>query len=192
MASLYDRSIQIIKKGQYETGAYIASPNFPTYHYCWLRDGSFIAHAMDRAGEFASAEAFYRWVGRTIQKHSNKVEEIKQHLESGLPIGKDDVLHTRYTFDGEEVTVDSAWGNFQIDGYGTWLWALVEHIQLSGNTALLRDLIEPIRITLRYLDLVWQLPNYDCWEEHPEYLHLYSLATVFAGFNSMACLQEKG
>jgi|LDZU01.1.fsa_nt_gi GH15 family glucan-1,4-alpha-glucosidase len=192
MASLYDRSIQIIKAGQYETGAYIASPNFPTYQYCWLRDGSFIAHAMDRAGEFSSAEAFFRWVGRTIQKHGNKVEEIKQHLESGLPIGKDDVLHTRYTFDGEEVTVDSAWGNFQIDGYGTWLWALEEHVRLSGNTALLNDLIEPIQITLRYLDLVWQLPNYDCWEEHPEYLHLYSLATVYAGFNSTASWQEKG
>ncbi len=192
MVSLYNRSIQIIKAGQYETGAYIASPNFPTYHYCWLRDGSFIAHAMDQAGEFASAEAFYRWVGHTIQKHGNKVEEIKQHLESGLPIGKDDVLHTRYTFDGEEVTIDSAWGNFQIDGYGTWLWALEEHVRLSGNTALLNDLIEPIQITLRYLDLAWQLPNYDCWEEHPEYLHLYSLATVYAGFNSMASWQEKG
>jgi GH15 family glucan-1,4-alpha-glucosidase len=188
----YRRSIEVILQNQHSSGSYVASPNFPTYHYCWLRDGSFIAHAMDRAGEFTSAEAFYRWVGRTIQKHGNKVEEIKQHLDSGLSIGKDDVLHTRYTLDGEEVMVDSAWGNFQIDGYGTWLWALVEHVRLSGNAALINDLIEPIRITLRYLDLVWQIPNYDCWEEHPEYLHLYSLTTVFAGFNSIACLQEKG
>lgn len=188
----YRRSIEVILQNQHSSGSYVASPNFPTYHYCWLRDGSFIAYAMDRAGEFTSAEAFYRWVGRTIQKHGNKVEEIKQHLDSGLSIGKDDVLHTRYTLDGEEVMVDSAWGNFQIDGYGTWLWALVEHVRLSGNAALINDLIEPIRITLRYLDLVWQIPNYDCWEEHPEYLHLYSLTTVFAGFNSIACLQEKG
>ena len=95
MPSLYEKSIQIIKKGQYESGAYIASPNFPTYQYCWLRDGSFTAYAMDRAGEYSSADAFFRWVGRTIQKHSGKVEEIEQRLKSGFPIGKDDVLHTR-------------------------------------------------------------------------------------------------
>jgi GH15 family glucan-1,4-alpha-glucosidase len=190
MPSLYEKSIQIIKKGQYESGAYIASPNFPTYQYCWLRDGSFTAYAMDRAGEYSSADAFFRWAGRTIQKHSDKVEEIEQRLKSGLPIGKDDVLHTRYDLRGEEVTVDSAWGNFQIDGYGTWLWALAEHVKLSGNEKILCDLKESIEITLHYLDLVWQMPNYDCWEEHPEYLHAYSLATVFAGFDSMAMLGD--
>lgn len=191
MTSLYDKSIQIIKEGQSSTGAYIASPNFPTYQYCWLRDGSFIAYAMDRAGEHASAEAFFRWVGQTIQRYGDKVDGIKLHLDSGLPIGKDDVLHTRYTLDGSEDTVDSAWGNFQIDGYGTWLWALAEHIRLSGNVSLLRELRASVEITLRYLSLVWQLPNYDCWEEHPEYIHSYSLATVYAGFNRLEQLQKK-
>lgn len=192
MDSLYNNSLQIIKQGQSESGAYIACPNFPTYHYCWLRDGSFIAHAMDTAGEFASAEAFFRWVGRTIQKYGAKVEDVRHHLEAGLPIGKDDVLHTRYTLDGNEVTVDNAWGNFQIDGYGTWLWALVEHVRRSGDTSLLKELSEPVQITLRYLELVWKLPNYDCWEEHPECLHPYSLATVFAGFDSIASLVRAG
>jgi hypothetical protein len=40
--------------------------------------------------------------------------------------------------------VDSAWGNFQIDGYGTWLWALAEHVKLSGNEKILCDLKESI------------------------------------------------
>jgi NHL repeat/Glycosyl hydrolases family 15 len=48
---LYQRSILIILQNQSPSGAYIASPNFPTYAYCWLRDGSFIAHAMDRTGQ---------------------------------------------------------------------------------------------------------------------------------------------
>ena len=192
MGSLYSNSLRIIKEGQSETGAYIASPNFPTYHYCWLRDGSFIAHAMDTAGEFSSSEAFFRWVGRTIQKYGAKVENVRNHLETGRPVGKDDVLHTRYTLDGNEVTVDNGWGNFQIDGYGTWLWALAEHVRLSGSTHLLKELCEPIQITLRYLELVWKLPNYDCWEEYPEYLHPYSLATAFAGFDSIASLVRTG
>lgn len=192
MDFLYNNSLRIIKKGQSETGAYIACPNFPTYRYCWLRDGSFIAHAMDTAGEFASAKAFFRWVGRTIQKYGSKVEDIHFHLEAGLPIGKDDMLHTRYTLDGNEVTADSTWGNFQIDGYGTWLWALSEHVLRTGDTSLLKELTEPVLITLRYMELVWKLPNYDCWEEHPECLHPYSLATVYAGFNSITSFIQAG
>jgi GH15 family glucan-1,4-alpha-glucosidase len=186
MDSLYHKSIHIIKNGQSESGAYIACPNFPTYHYCWLRDGSFIAHAMDTSGEYSSAEAYFRWVGRTVLKYGSKVEEIRVQLKAGKPIGKDDVLHTRFTLDGNEVTEDSAWGNFQIDGYGTWLWALAEHVQLSGNFSLLKELSNSIQITIQYLELVWKLPNYDCWEEHQEYLHPYSLSTVFAGLNAIA------
>lgn len=192
MTSLYNHSLDIIKDGQSESGAYIASPNFPTYHYCWLRDGSFIAHAMDTAGEFSSSEAFFRWVGRTILKYRAKVDSARCNLVAGVPIGKDDILHTRYTLEGDEVTVDDGWGNFQIDGYGTWLWALAEHVRLSGDSNLLKDLYEPIQITSRYLELVWKLPNYDCWEEYPEYLHPYSMATAYAGFNAIASMVRMG
>lgn len=189
---LYSRSIRIILENQSVWGSYVACPAFPTYQYCWLRDGSFIAHAMDTAGEVASATAFFRWAGRTIQKHANKVDDLRNRLEAGLPVGKDDVLHTRYSLDGNEVTVDSTWGNFQIDGYGTWLWALARHVHRSRDISLLKELAEPIQTTLKYLELVWKLPNYDCWEEHPEFLHPYSLASVFAGFDSMAFLARSG
>jgi hypothetical protein len=40
---LYQHSIDLILANQHADGAYIASPAFPTYHYCWLRDGSFVA-----------------------------------------------------------------------------------------------------------------------------------------------------
>jgi GH15 family glucan-1,4-alpha-glucosidase len=189
---LYKNSVKLILENQSVWGSYIASPAFPTYQYCWLRDGSFIAHAMDTAGEFESAAAFFCWVGRTIQKFSYKVEVARLHLQENLPIGKDDLLHTRYTLDGEEVTVDSTWGNFQIDGYGTWMWALGEHVKMSGDTSILSELSVSIETTLKYLELVWKLPNYDCWEEHPEYLHPYSLATVYAGFHTIADLVREG
>ncbi len=192
MDSLYQHSIRIIKAGQAKSGAYVASPNFKTYQYCWLRDGSFIANAMDCAGEFESAVAFFRWVGRTICRYGEKVGEVQRHLESGLPIRKDDGLHTRYSLEGEEVAGDILWGNFQIDGYGTWLWALAEHIRLCGDPSLLNELVDSIQITLRYLELVWNLPNYDCWEEHPEFLHPYSLAAVYAGFNAIESLVQVG
>jgi GH15 family glucan-1,4-alpha-glucosidase len=189
---LYSRSIEIILENQSVWGSYMASPAFSTYQYCWLRDGSFIAHAMDTAGEYASATAFFRWVGCTLKKHAGKVDAIRDRLASGKTVGKDDVLHTRFTLDGEEVTVDNTWGNFQIDGYGTWLWALAQHVLMSGDASLLEELAEAIQITLRYLALVWKLPNYDCWEEHPEYLHPYSLSTVYAGVSSVAFLIHQG
>lgn len=192
MSSLYERSLEIIRLGQAPSGAYIASPAFPTYSYCWLRDGSFIAHAMDRAGQHASAAAFFRWAGRTIQKHSHKLENIDRKLRYGGSLGKDEFFHARFTLDGEEVTADHTWGNFQVDGYGTWLWALAEHVRLSGDSGLLDELVEAVQTTLRYLEVVWQLPGYDCWEEHPEYLHPYSLATVFSGFESVAQLAQAG
>ena len=192
MTSLYNQSIQIIKDGQSRSGAYVACPNFPTYQYSWLRDGSFIAYAMDIAGEYDSAAAFFRWVGKTIEKYNEKLEMIEKSLKGGIPIGKDDVLHTRFTLDGQEDTSDPTWGNFQIDGYGTWLWALAQHFQFTKDASLISDLKNAIEITLRYLNLVWQLPNYDCWEEFPEYIHLYSLATVYAGANSAQQIVEQG
>jgi len=181
---LFHRSIQIIQENQDPTGSFIASPSFPTYRYCWLRDGSFIAHAMDLAGKPESARAFYRWVARTILQYAHKVADIEARLREGKPLGKDDFLHTRYTLDGCEVTADSAWGNFQVDGYGTWLWALSEHIHLTGDPGFFYEVSEAVLTTLNYLRLVWKLPNYDCWEEYPEYLHPYSLGTVYAGFSS--------
>jgi GH15 family glucan-1,4-alpha-glucosidase len=189
---LFRKSIDVILENQSQWGSYIASPEFPNYHYCWLRDGSFIAHAMDCVGQHASAESFFRWVDLVIRRYAAKVDELERSLKEGTDAGKDAILHTRFTMDGFEGTVDATWGNFQIDGYGTWLWALAEHVRGTGNYALLDELSSSIKVTLRYLALTWKMPNYDCWEEHPAYLHPYSLACVYGGLNEMALLQKEG
>lgn len=184
MMDLVQRSIEIILANQAASGAYVASPNFPTYHYCWLRDGSFIAYAVDRTGEHASARRFFEWVDRTICSYDHKVDLIEQALANGHTLSDGDFLHTRYTLDGKE-GVDTGWGNFQIDGYGTWLWALAEHVAANPDPDWLRGLAPSIRITVRYLCMVWRLPNYDCWEENPEYIHPYSLGAVYGGLHSV-------
>ena len=189
---LYRRSIEVILQNQHSSGAYIASPAFSNYHYCWLRDGSFIAHAMDRVGEYQSSEAFFRWVDRAINKYSYKVDKLEVQIKESPFTGEKSILHTRYTLDGEEENSDSTWGNFQIDGYGTWLWALAAHVQMTGNYALLSELSPSINTTIRYLKTAWQLPNYDCWEEHPEFLHPYSLSAVYGGLNAVAALISAG
>lgn len=183
MTDLYRKSIEIIRANQHSSGAYVASPHFSNYQFCWLRDGSYIAYAMDRAGESDSAEAFFRWVDRAVARYAGKVDRLlEQRLE-----GKTEelsVLHTRFTLEGEEEGSDSQWGNFQIDGYGSWLWALNQHVRITGNTGLLREFAASIDTSVRYLRLAWQLPNYDCWEEHPTYLHPYSLAAVYGGLRA--------
>lgn len=191
-SKLFEKSIDVILKNQSAWGSYIASPGFPTYFYSWLRDGSYIAHAMDRVGQYESSAAFFRWVGRAITRYAGKVDEMEKRTAAGQPVDNDLILHTRFTLEGLEGTLDDTWGNFQIDGYGTWLWALASHARCSGDNALLKELQEPIQVTLHYLSIVWQKPNYDCWEEHPEYLHPYTLACVYGGLKEMADLTQAG
>ena len=190
--NLYSRSIDIILENQSVWGSYVASPAFPTYHYSWLRDGSFIAHSMDCVGKHESAASFFRWVGSTIQRYAPKVDEAERRVRAGLGVSPDHILHTRFTLDGHEGTIDPSWGNFQIDGYGTWLWALASHVRFTGDDGLLKELEGAMNTTVRYLALTWKLPNYDCWEEHPEYLHPSSLACAYGGLKEIAQLVREG
>ena len=50
-SDLRRRSVEVILAGQSPEGGYVAAPTFPPYAFSWLRDGSFIADAMSRAGE---------------------------------------------------------------------------------------------------------------------------------------------
>jgi GH15 family glucan-1,4-alpha-glucosidase len=192
LTDLFTKSIKIILEHQAENGAYVASPSFTNYLFCWLRDGSYIAYAMDQAGQHASAEGFYRWVNQTIARHAYKVDQLEQQLAEQVPPAELSVLHTRFLLNGDEEDPESKWGHFQIDGYGTWLWGLCNHVRMTGNYGLLREFRESINCSIRYLKLTWQLPNYDCWEEHPEYIHPYSLAAVYGGFKEVADLVEAG
>ncbi len=74
MSDLFQRSIDIILSNQAPSGAYPASPTFPTYRYSWFRDGAFIAHAMDLVGEHESARRFHDWAVSTILRHRHRAE----------------------------------------------------------------------------------------------------------------------
>jgi GH15 family glucan-1,4-alpha-glucosidase len=178
---LYRASIAIILKNQAPTGSYIASPNFPTYHYCWFRDGAYIAYAMNRAGEHHSAFRFHTWSARTILRHAEKAQRAVEKAHQGLPLGED-YLHTRYTLEGEEAGGEG-WANFQLDGFGTWLWAVEQHIQMSGDS-LPAEWRQAGEVVATYLRALWQTPCYDCWEEHPEAIHPYTLAAICGGLEA--------
>ncbi len=68
-STLFSQSIEIIRKYQGESGGYIASPSFKPYQYCWFRVGSFIAYAMNMAGQVESAADFFGWSANTLIRH---------------------------------------------------------------------------------------------------------------------------
>jgi GH15 family glucan-1,4-alpha-glucosidase len=150
------------------------------YAYCWFRDGTFIAYAMDLVGEHSSARRFYDWGARVINARAEVVERALAKTSRGEPLSAADYVHTRYTLEGQEGT-DTDWPNFQLDGLGTWLWGLFEHLRATGRTSPPDDWAHAAELVARYLTGSWWVPNYDCWEEFGEHIHLHTLACIYGG-----------
>lgn len=185
MNDLYQRSIEVILENQSPNGAYIASPNFPTYHYCWFRDGSFIAHAMDAAGQHHSARHFHQWVADRINERRERVYMGLSKARSGSTLTEAEILHTRYRLDGTDGEPGN-WPNFQLDGFGTWLWALNEHKKQNSGNPLGQEIMDAARLVADYLSELWSLPCYDCWEEFPDHMHPHTLAAIYGGLEAHA------
>ncbi len=184
---LLARSVEVLKGGQARSGAFVASPNFPTYHYAWLRDGAFCAHALDLVGEGESAAAFHGWVVRSVEEHRGLIESTIARSEAGDPPPMGQMPPARYTLDGsleQPTDPDDPWPNFQIDGYGIWLWALAEH--LDGD--LPPELRPVVDLVARYLSATWPLESYSCWEELDGGEHASTFGAAFAGLTAAARL----
>jgi GH15 family glucan-1,4-alpha-glucosidase len=184
MPDLYTHSIALIRAHQSPNGAYVASPTFPTYHYCWFRDGTYIAYAMDLVGEHASARRFYDWAAAMVASRAAAVERAIAAAPYGQPAPAD-LLDTRYTLDGAVGTDD--WPNFQLDGFGTLLWGMQQHLAAAHSP--LPDAWRPaVQLLARYLGALWQLPCYDCWEEFGDKIHTATLAALYGGLCAAAAL----
>src|SRR6266508_6143422 len=155
--SVFQRSIEIILENQSANGAYIASPNFPTYQYCWFRDGSFIAYAMDLAGQHESARRFHQWVAERVNERKELVQRGLIRARAGEQLTEAEILHTRYRLDGTDGEPGN-WPNFQLDGFGTWLWALNEHHKQNPASNLSRDVLDAVDLVADYLSGLWSLP----------------------------------
>ena len=180
LVGLARQSIQVILANQASSGAYVASPTFPVYRYCWLRDGAFIADAMSRAGQVASAEAFFGWCARVMTSRHKQVESLLGRQRAGQVIPVADFLHTRYALDGREASAE--WWNFQLDGYGSWLWALDAHARRHDRS--IEPFADGAELSAAYIAALWDRPSYDWWEEHSDHLHTSTLASIYAGLRA--------
>ena len=192
-ASLLDdplarRSVEVLRAGQAASGALVASPTFPTYGFAWLRDGAFCAHALDVAGERDAAAAFHGWAAASIEAHRVLVEDAIGACEDGMAPSLDQMPPARYTLTGDrERDGDQPWPNFQIDGYGMWLWALEQH---ASGGRLGPDLERTVALVARYLEACWSLRCFNCWEEFDDGEHASTLVAVAAGLRSAARLLD--
>lgn len=184
LSLLAQQSIDVILANQAPSGAYLASPAFPVYRFSWLRDGAFIADAMSQVGQVASAEAFLAWCARILVARESRVDALIARARAGEVVAASEHLHTRYTVDGDET--DDEWWNYQLDGYGAWLWALGAHHARHGRTV--APFLTGALISARYIQAFWTEPSYDWWEEHPTQRHVSTLAAVAAGLAAVAGL----
>lgn len=183
LAEIAERGRALILSLQDPSGAYPASPSFSAYQgYSWLRDGAFIADAMSAAGETASASAFFGWCSRALVARAADIHRIVAAARSGSPVADSEMLPTRFALDGS--AGDADWWDFQLDGYGLWLWAALTHAERHGLDA------EPwrtaIELSVDYLVSSWDRPCYDWWEEHVEEVHVSTLGSIEAGLRASA------
>jgi GH15 family glucan-1,4-alpha-glucosidase len=184
LRALARRSVEVIDEYQNVGGAYPASPTFRVYQYSWFRDGSFIADAMSRAGRPESADAFFAWCAGILNDRGEQIARLIDRHRAGKPVGRDDHLPTRYTLDGQPTGQD--WWDFQLDGYGTWMFMLVEHLRRHGRPVdtCSAKMQSAISLCSSYLCEFWAEPCFDWWEEDVDGVHVSTLVCIEAGLRS--------
>ncbi|WP_052888595.1 glycoside hydrolase family 15 protein [Thermogemmatispora carboxidivorans] len=178
ISRLYERSLMVLHLlSDRDTGAILAAPEMdPTfrssggYGMCWLRDGAYNAHALDVAGEHERARAFFDWALRTQEA-------------SGC-------WYQRYDTQGN---LAPTWGLIQFDEIGIFVWALGQHVDLTGDVEYARSVWPALKqagsYMLRELDPETGLApiTKDLWEEF-DGISTYACATTWAGFAALARL----
>ena len=185
IAAIAESSADLIAALQDAGGAYPASPTFSAYTgYSWFRDGAFIADGMSSYGRADSAERFFVWCAAVLDARAADVTAIVEAARSGEPVADAAMLATRFTFDGR--AGDDEWWDFQLDGYGTWLWAVGQHVRRHGTEP--SRWATAIALTVDYLCVSWQRPCFDWWEEHAMHVHVSTLGCIAAGLREAVAL----
>jgi len=177
LSDVYESSVRIIKANQSTSGAFIASPNFDEYDYSWFRDGAFISNALVMIDEPERAKKFHGWAARVILDRSEKIHSLIERNRLGEKIEAEEHLHCRYTVEGDEGV--KPWTNFQLDGFGTWLWSLDEFLNVTG--ALEDEVSAAADLIAEYISEFWAIESFDWWEESFGHQHVSTLGSIGAG-----------
>ncbi len=187
-SELFQVSVEAILRNQSASGAIVASPDFAQYHFCWLRDGSFCSYALDRAEEYEASSRYHAWVNEAIGGISGIIDDVIEKMLRGERIEPSIMPPARFALDGTSVIDD--WPNFQIDGYGTWLWSLGQHLRATNQLTIPKEWLSSVARASRYLATFALTPCYDVWEESGTAVHTSTLACVYGGLTAAAVLLD--
>lgn len=185
LRALAATSLRVILSQQQPEGAFPASPDFSAYvGYSWFRDGSFIADAASAAGAIDAASAFHDWCASIVTARAERIADIVARAATDDPAPDEVMLATRFTFAGAEGSDE--WWDFQLDGYGTWLWALGAHVERHGlDPARWASAVE---LCTAYVASSWRRPCFDWWEEHRDRVHVSTIGCIAAGLRAALAL----
>jgi GH15 family glucan-1,4-alpha-glucosidase len=180
--------VRFLLEHQHPGGAYVASPDFSQYPYGWVRDGAFVAHALDVVGERASAARFHAWVAEAVLGVAGDVRAQLAAAAAGGPVDHARMLPARFRLDGSVEA--GVWPDFQVDGYGQWLWSLGMHVRRdpppAGGVGRLPAgrVRDAAALVAAYLTAFWDEPCYDAWEEGRTQQHTSTMASAAAGLRA--------
>lgn len=140
------------------------------YAYCWTRDAVFITKAMDILNMKKETDKFYKVFCKNTQYENGTWEQ--RFYTSGI--------------------LAPCWG-YQVDETAGVIYGVLEHYKYTEEIKFLKDTLKMVEKATKFLkkytnDLLENKNkirlSYDIWEMN-EGVHTYSLASIFAAFNSM-------
>lgn len=174
---LVNASLFVIRAHMSDNGAIIASSDYSLvkiygdgYFYCWPRDASYVAHALDLAGYGDLAVRVYRFL-------------------ASLP-NQGGALYHKYNSDG---TLASSWHPWYMNGReilpiqedetAMAVWAIATHFSIyrdfDNMVQLYKSFVRPaMKFMLSYTEDGLPRPSFDLWEERYG-IHLHTVATVY-------------
>jgi oligosaccharide amylase len=150
--------------------------NSANYNYCWIRNAMFMINAMDILKMGKDADRFYKVFCKNTQS-------------------RDGMWEQRFFSDGR---LAPCWG-YEIDETASVIYGVYNHYKITKDKKFLKDNLKMCEKALKYLekyilDVIEEngrFPaSYDLWELH-EGIHLYSIASIFASFDSMMKIYEE-
>lgn len=178
--SIYKRSLITLKLLTDQTGAIIAAPECDKdfigcggYGFCWPRDGAIIASTLDRLKQHEHARTFYDWALR-VQEASG-------------------CWYQRYYTDG---ALAPTWGLVQFDQIGAIVWAICQHIKLTGDLAYGQKVYAQLALACNYMQQALDTQTglapitKDLWEER-DAISTYACGCTWAAFHSFAHLTSE-
>jgi GH15 family glucan-1,4-alpha-glucosidase len=160
------------------------------YRFTWLRDSSFVLHALDALGLGDETTAFVEFLKRVCRRKDGRHLQIMFAVDGRREIPERDLEHlSGYRGSRPVRTGNGAAGQFQLDVYGEVLdtaaiWAK-HHQMTEGLWNVLRDLVD-------WTASHWRRPDWSIWEARQEPRHyVFSKVMAWVALNRGARLAEQ-